>query len=86
MEIATTEDVYDEQYVINILSEQAELNRKYEQIFANQSQNEVERTKRTETNCSDQSQRNRIFEKNRDVNKKCEQAKITVGNRRQTAK
>ena len=33
------EDVYNEQYVINILSEQAELNRKYGPIFADQSQN-----------------------------------------------
>ena len=29
---ATTEDVYDEQYVINILSEQVELNMKYGSI------------------------------------------------------
>ena len=85
-ENATTEDVYDEQYVINILSEQAELNRKYGQIFADQSQSATERTKTTEINSNDQSQRNRTFEKNRDVNKKREQAKLIVNNRRQKAK
>ena len=31
---ATTEDKYDEEYVINILSEQAKLNLKYGQLFA----------------------------------------------------
>ena len=80
VENATTEDVYDEQYVINILSEQAELNRKYEQIFPDQSQSATERTKTTEINSNDQSQRNRTFEKNRDVNKKREQAKLIVNN------
>ena len=86
VENLTTEDVYDEQYVINILSEQAELNRKYGQIFADQSQRTTERTKTTEINSNDQSQRNRTFEKNRDVNKKREQAKLIVNNRRQKAK
>ena len=86
VENATTEDVYDEQYVINILSEQAELNRKYGQIFADQSQSATERTKTTEINSNDQSQRNRTFEKNRDVNKNREQANLIVNNRRQKAK
>ena len=86
VENATTEDVYDEQYVINILSEQTELNRKYGQIFADQSQSATERTKTTEFHSNDQSQRNRTFEKNRDVNKKREQAKLIVNNRRQKAK
>ena len=36
VEEATTEDTYDEQYVINVLSEQAELNIKYCLLFANQ--------------------------------------------------
>ena len=35
---AATENVYDEQYVMNILTEQAELNLKYGTIFTNQSQ------------------------------------------------
>ena len=74
---ATTEDVYDEQHVINILSEQAELNGKFGPIFADQSQNATERIKTTGTNFNDQSQRNKTFEKNRDVNKKHEQAKLT---------
>ena len=34
---ATPEDNYDEEYVINILSEQASLNLKYGQLFADQS-------------------------------------------------
>ena len=33
VENAATEDVYDEQYVINIISEQAELNLKYGSLF-----------------------------------------------------
>ena len=73
----TNEDVYDEQYVINSLSEQAEVNRKYGLILADQSQNATERTKTTKTNFNDQSQRSRTFEKNRDVNKNYEQAKLT---------
>ena len=48
VENATTEDVCDEQYVINILSEETELNRKYGPIFADQSQNATEGTKTTE--------------------------------------
>ena len=86
VENATTEDVYDEQYVINILSEQAELNRKNGQVFADQSQSATERTKMTEINSNDQSQRNRTFEKNRDVNKKREQVKLIVNNRPEKSK
>ena len=86
VENATTEDVYDEQYVINILSEQAEMNRKYGPIFADQSQNATEGTKPTEINFDDQSKRNKTFEKNRDVNKKCKQVKLEINNRRQKAK
>ena len=48
VEKATNEDVYDEQYIINILSEQAELNVKYGTLFADQSKSAPERTKRTE--------------------------------------
>ena len=45
VEKATTEDVYDQQYVLNILSAQAELNAKYGQLFVDQSQNAPERNK-----------------------------------------
>ena len=38
VEGATTENMYDEQYVINIFTEQAELNLKYGRIVTNQSQ------------------------------------------------
>ena len=86
VENATTEDIHDEQYVINILSEQAELNRKYGPIFADHLQNATEGTKTTEINFNDQSKRNRSFEKKRDVNKKREQAKLEINNRRQKAK
>ena len=86
VENATTEDVYDEQYVIDILSEQAELNRKDGPIFDDQSQSATEGTKTTEINFNVQSNRNRTFEKNREVNKKCEQEKLEINNRRQKAK
>ena len=68
-EKASNEDVYDEQYVINILSEQAELNAKYGTLFADQSQIAPERNKTTEEYSNNQSHQNRIFENNRDVNK-----------------
>ena len=86
VEKATNEDVYDEQYVINILSEQAELNVKYEILFADQSQNAPERTKRTEKNLNNQSHRNRTFEKNRDVNENHERTKNASIKRRQKTK
>ena len=69
VENASNEDVYDEQYVINILSEQAELNAKYGTLFADQSQIAPERNKTTEEYSNNQSLQNRIFENNRDVNK-----------------
>ena len=51
VEGAATENVYDEQYVINILTEQAELNLKYGRMFTNQTQrtpnNKITRTNRT---------------------------------------
>ena len=46
IEKATNEDVYDEQYVINIFSEQAELNAKYGTLFADQSQNANEKNRK----------------------------------------
>ena len=69
VENASNEEVYDEQYVINILSEQAELNAKYGTLFADQSQIAPERSKTTEEYSNNQSHQNRIFENNRDVNK-----------------
>ena len=69
VENASNEDVYDEQYVINILSEQAELNAKYGTLFADQSQIAPERNKTTEEHLNNQPHQNRIFENNRDVNK-----------------
>ena len=69
LENASKEEVYDEQYVINILSEQAELNAKYGTLFADQSPIAPERNKTTEEYSNNQSHQNRIFENNRDVNK-----------------
>ena len=68
VENASNEDVYDEQYVIDILSEQAELNAKYGTLFADQSQIAPERNKTTEEFSNNQSHQNREFEKNRHVN------------------
>ena len=62
-ENASNEDVNDEQYVINILSEQAELNAKYGTLFADQSQIAPERNKTTEEHLNNQShQYSRITE------------------------
>ena len=69
VENASNEEVYDEQYVINILSEQAELNAKYGTLFADQSQIAPERNKTTDEDSNNQSHQNRILENNRDVNK-----------------
>ena len=66
---AASEDVYDEQYGNNILSEHVELNVNYGPLFIDQSQNAPERIKTTEENQNHQSHRNRTFGKNRDVNK-----------------
>ena len=86
VENATTEDVYDEQYVINILSEQAELNLKYGSLFVDQSRNAPKRNKMNETKSDDQSKHNRTFENNRDVNKNRDQAKFTSNNSREKLK
>ena len=51
-----TKDVYDEQYVVNILSEQAALNNKYGSLFDDQSQIALERNKINETKCDNQSE------------------------------
>ena len=86
VENATTEDVYDEQYVINILSEQAELNLKYGSLFVDQSRNAPKRHKMNETKSDDQSKHKRTFENNRDVNKNRDQAKFTSNNSREKLK
>ena len=82
----TSGDVYDEQYVTNILSEQVESNVKYGPLVVDQSQNVPERIETTEENLNDQSHRNRTFEENRDVKKKYEQAKSASNKSRQNAK
>ena len=66
---ATPEEIYDEEYVINILTEQAKLNIKYGPIFADQS--ECKKVKTEIKNdiaeeqiekCGSQSHTNRTFE------------------------
>ena len=61
---AVTEDLYNEQYVINILSEQAQLNIKYGSLFVDQPKNAPGRTKTIETKSENQSKHNRTFENN----------------------
>ena len=86
VEHAATANVYDEQYVFNILSEQAELNLKYGSLFVDQSRNASKRNKMNETKSDDQSKHNRTFENNRDVNKNRDQAKFTSNNSREKLK
>ena len=86
VESASNEDVYDEQYVINILSEHAELNVKYGTLFADQSQVAPERNKTTEEHFNNQSHQNRIFENNRDVNKMNKQTNSAPNKRQRKAK
>ena len=86
VENASNEDVYDEQYVIIILSEQAELNAKYGTLFADQSQIAPEKIKTTEEHLNNQSHQNRIFENNRDVNKNNKQTNSASKKRQRKAK
>ena len=86
VESASNEDVYDEQYVINILSEHAELNVKYGTLFADQSQVAPERNKTTEEHFNNQSHQNRIIENNRDVNKMNKQTNSAPNKRQRKAK
>ena len=73
---ATPEENYDEEYVINILAEQAELNLKYGQLFEDQSKRSKCITKRTKNNSehktehkkTDQSQLKRTFENKNHLN------------------
>ena len=83
---ATQEENYDEEYVINILTEQVELNMKYGLIFADQSKRTKNRTKlrndNTETqneHQKSQSQTNRIFENKNNVNKTEQNETTTSG-------
>ena len=82
---ATPEEIYDEEYVINILTEHAELNLKYGPIFAGQSERTENKTKfhdktekQNETKES-QSQTNRTFENKNNVNKIEQSEKTTSG-------
>ena len=81
---ATPEENYEEEYVINILTEHAELNLKYGPIFADQSERSENRTRlhnhKTEAQNErkeSQSQTNRIFENKNNVNK-VKQSKTTT--------
>ena len=83
---ATPEDNYDEEYVINILSEQAKLNIKYGPIFADQSKCEKtttetmnETSEERNENCTHQSQSNRTFQYKSGVNKRNRSVKVTSG-------
>ena len=80
VEGATTENIYDEQYVINILTEQAELNSNYGRIFTNQSQQTPNNEMMREHKLNNQSEAKRTFEKKRHVNKINEQAETSPNN------
>ena len=69
VEGATTENTYDEQYVINTLTDQAELNLKYGRVFTNQLKHAPNAKITHDCELSGQSETNRTFEKNRHVNK-----------------
>ena len=83
---APTEDKYDEKYVINILTEHAELNTKYRSLFDSQSDYSKQDTE-TKRNTSeskneqknDQSHANRIFQNKGHVNKINESENTTSG-------
>ena len=82
----TPDENYDEEYVINILAEQVELNLKYGQLFADQSKCSKRITERTKKNSehktehkTDQSQLNRTFENKSHVNETEQNKKTTSG-------
>ena len=77
VEGASTENKYDEQSVINILTEEAELNSIYERIFTSQSQQTPNSEMSRERKSNNQSEMIRIFEKNRHVNETNEQAETS---------
>ena len=83
---AAPEENYDEEYVTNILAEQADLNLKYGQLFADQSKCSKRTTERTKKNSehkvehkTDQSQLNRTFENKSHVNETEQNKKTTSG-------
>ena len=83
---APTEDKYDEEYVINILTEHAELNAKYGSLFDSQSDyskqdTEIKRNTSENENeqKNDQSHANRTFQNKGHVNKINESEKTTSG-------
>ena len=61
--------MYDEQYVMNIFTEQAELNLKYGRVFTNELQRTPNKKITHDCKSNSQSETNRTFEKNRHVNK-----------------
>ena len=69
VEGATTENMYDEQFVTNILTEQAKLNLKYGRVFTNQLQHTPNTKITHDCESNSQSETNRTFERNRHVNK-----------------
>ena len=83
---ATPEDNYDEEYVINILSERASLNLKYGQLFADQSNDSKHVTEANNGTSeskieqqNNQSQLNRTFQYKSGVNKRNRSEKNTSG-------
>ena len=74
VEDAKTENIYDEQYAINILTEQAELNLKYGRIVYEPITTNTDNKITRERKSNNQSETNRTFEKKRHVNKRNEQA------------
>ena len=70
VEGAATENVYDEQYVINIIKQ-------YGRIFTNQSQRTPNNENTRERKPNNQSETIRTFEKKRHVNKTNEQAETS---------
>ena len=81
---ATPEENYDEEYVINLLAEQANLNLKYGSLFADQSNHSKTITERKKNDSEihterkiNQSQTNEISENEKHVNE-TEQNKITT--------
>ena len=72
---AAIEDKYDEEYVIHILTEHAELNTKYRSLFNSQSSPRTEETEkqrkqnRNEIEQKNQSQTNKTFKNKNHVNK-----------------
>ena len=83
---ATPDESYEEEYVINILSEQAKLNIKNGPIFTDESKSEkaITKTKKNTSeerneNRANQSQKNRTFENENNVNKHQRNIKTTSG-------